>query len=139
MKGYVANIEKLTLENDDFRRVLYTARNSQLVLMSLQPGEEIGEEVHHLDQFLRIESGEGKAILDEIGHSIKDGSAILVPAGASHNIINTGSEPMKLYSVYSPPNHRDRVVHTTKADAEKDEEKFDGETTERERGSTENQ
>ena len=130
MRGYVVDIEKLTLDNDDFRRVLYTAKGSQLVLMSLQPGEEIGEEVHHLDQFLRIESGVGKAILDDIGHSIQDGSAILVPAGAMHNIINTGSEPMKLYTVYSPPNHRDGVVHATKAEAEKDKEAFDGKTTE---------
>lgn len=130
MRGYVVNIEKLTLDNDDFRRVLYTAKNSQLVLMSLQPGEEIGEEVHQLDQFFRIESGEGKATLDDIGHSIKDGSAILVPAGTAHNIINTGSEPMKLYTVYSPPNHRDGTVHATRKDAEKDEEEFDGKTTE---------
>ena len=130
MKGYVSNIETLTLENEDFRRVLYTAKNSQLVLMSLEPGEEIGEEVHHLDQFLRVEQGRGKAILDEIGHSIQDGSAILVPAGASHNIINTGDVPMKLYTVYSPPEHRDGVVHATKAEAEKDEEEFDGQTTE---------
>ena len=130
MRGYVTNIEKAALENADFRRVLYTAKGSQLVLMSLLPGEEIGEEVHTLDQFLRIEAGEGKAILDDIGHSIKDGSAIVVPAGASHNIINTGDIPMKFYTVYSPPNHRDGVVHATKVGAEADEEQFDGKTTE---------
>lgn len=130
MKGYVTNIEKDTLQNDDFRRVLYTAKNSQLVLMTLQPGEEIGEEAHHLDQFFRVEEGEGKAILDDIAHSIKNGFAVVVPAGASHNIINTGEVPMKLYTVYSPPNHRDGVVHKTKADAEADEEEFDEKTTE---------
>ena len=130
MKGFVANIEKLALENTDFRRVLYTAESSQLVLMALQPGEDIGQEVHQLDQFLRIEAGNGKAILDGVEHSISDGFSILVPRGASHNIVNTGSVPMKLYTVYSPPNHRDGVVHKTKAMAEADEEQFDGKTTE---------
>lgn len=131
MKGYVENIEKLTLENEDFRRVLYTARNSQLVLMSLKPGEEIGAEVHELDQFLRVEAGEGKAVLDGVEHPVSDGSAIVVPAGAEHNIINTSqTEPMKLYTVYSPPEHKDGTVHHTKADAESGEEHFDGTTTE---------
>jgi len=130
MKGFVANIEKLALENTDFRRVLYTAESSQLVLMALQPGEDIGQEVHQLDQFLRVEAGEGKAILDGVEHSISNGFSILVPAGASHNIVNTGSIPMKLYTVYSPPNHRDGVMHKTKAVAEADEEEFDGKTTE---------
>lgn len=132
MKGYVTNIEKDSLSNSDFRRVLYTAKNCQLVLMTLQPGEEIGEEVHHLDQFFRIEAGEGKAILGDIAHSIKNGFAVVIPAGASHNIINTGDVPMKLYTVYAPPNHRDGVVHKTKTDAEADKEEFDGKTTERE-------
>lgn len=132
MKGYVINIEKAALENDYFRKVLYTAKNSQLVLMSLKPGEEIGEEIHQLDQFIRCESGEGKAILDDIVHRIRDGYSISVPAGVKHNLINTSSDkPLKLYTVYSPPNHRDGVLHKTKAEAESDEEHFDGVTTER--------
>ena len=131
MKGFVQNIEKLSLENELFRKVLYTAKNSQLVLMSLKVGEEIGVEVHQLDQFLRIEKGEGKAILDGVSHNISDGSAILVPAGAEHNIINTGTVSMKLYTVYAPPNHRDGIIHNTKTEAEADEsEHFDGKTTE---------
>ncbi|MFA6524389.1 MAG: cupin domain-containing protein [Candidatus Paceibacterota bacterium] len=131
MKGFVENIEKLSLDNELFRKVLYTAKNCQLVLMSLNVGEEIGAEVHHLDQFLRVESGEGKAVLDGVSHDISDGFAILVPAGTEHNIINTGATKMKLYTVYAPANHRDGVVHNTKADAEADEaEHFDGKTTE---------
>lgn len=131
MKGYIANIEKISLENENFREVLYTARNSQLVVMSLAPQEEIGAEVHHLDQFIRCEAGAGKAILDGIEHEIRDGFVVIVPAGAKHNIINTSPEkPLKLYTLYSPPNHRDGVVHATKKDAESDEEEFDGETTE---------
>ena len=131
MKGYVNNIEKLTLQNGTFRKVLYTAKNSQLVVMSLKPGEEIGEEVHNLDQFLRVEAGEGKTVLDGVEHSIADGSAIVVPADTKHNIINTSPDkPMKLYTLYSPPNHRDGVIHKTKEDAERDDEHFDGKTTE---------
>jgi mannose-6-phosphate isomerase-like protein (cupin superfamily) len=130
MKGYVTNIEKNSKENENFRKVLYTARYSQLVLMSLKPGEEIGEEVHGLDQFLRVEEGTGKTILDGVEHKIEDGSAIVVPAGTRHNVINTGSGPMKLYTVYSPPNHRDGVLHKTREVAEKDEEHFDGKTSE---------
>ena len=130
MKGYVTNIEKAALENEDFRQVLYTAKNSQLVLMALLPGEDIGEEVHQLDQFIRCEAGEGKAVLDGVEHMIENGFAILVPAGAMHNIVNTGKTAMKLYTVYSPPNHRDGVLHATKIDAEADEESFDGKTTE---------
>jgi len=131
MKGYIANIEKETLANANFRRVLYTAKNSQLVVMSLRPGEDIGEEVHELDQFIRCEAGEGKAVLDGVEHVISDGFAVVVPAGARHNIINTSADKaMKLYTVYSPPNHRDGVIHVTKAEAEKDEEEFDGKTTE---------
>ena len=131
MKGFVENIEKLSLDNELFRKVLYTAKNCQLVLMSLNVGEEIGAEVHHLDQFLRVESGEGKAVLDGVSHDISDGFAILVPAGTEHNIINTGATKMKLYTVYAPANHRDGVIHNTKADAEADEaEHFDGKTTE---------
>jgi mannose-6-phosphate isomerase-like protein (cupin superfamily) len=131
MKGYIANIEKLTLENTDFRRVLYTAKNSQLVLMSIPVGEEIGMETHHLDQFLRIESGTGKAILDGVETPIEDGSAIVVPAGTQHNFVNTSSsEPLKLYTVYSPPDHKDGLVHHTKADAMAGDIEFDGVTSE---------
>lgn len=131
MKGYVGNIEDATKENDNFRKVLYTAKNSQLVVMSIPTGEEIGEEVHTLDQFLRIEAGKGKAILDGIEHEIEDDWAVVVPAGMKHNFVNTGSEPLKLYTIYSPPEHRDGVVHATKVDAMNDEtDKFDGKTTE---------
>src|SRR3989338_4139384 len=100
MKGYVSNIETLSLENDNFRKVLYTDKNSQLVLMSLLPGEEIGEEVHDVDQFLRVERGTGKAILDDVSHKIADGSVIVVPAGTKHNVANTGRDSMKLYTLY---------------------------------------
>jgi mannose-6-phosphate isomerase-like protein (cupin superfamily) len=132
MKGFVENIEKLSEENENFRKVIYTAKFSQLVVMSLKPGEEIGMEVHQLDQFLRIEKGTGKAILDGVEHLISNGFAVLVPAGTNHNIVNTSAtEEMKIYTVYSPPNHKDGKVHVTKADAEADEgEHFDGITTE---------
>lgn len=130
MKGYVADIEKLSLENENFRKVLYTAKNSQLVVMSLNPGEDIGEEMHHLDQFIRCEAGEGKAVLDGTEYPIRGGFAVMIPAGTKHNIINTSSDmPLKLYTLYSPPNHRDGVVHVTKKQAEADEEHFDGKTT----------
>src|SRR3989344_4833730 len=111
MEGYVVDIEKATLENENFRTVLYTGKFSQLVVMSIPPGGDIGEEVHTLDQFLRCEAGEGKAVLDGVEHAIHNGFSIVVPAGARHNIINTGDEPLKLYTVYAPPNHRDGVVH----------------------------
>jgi len=130
MKGYVQNIEKAAERNTTFRTVLYTAKNCQLVVMSLKPGEDIGAEVHKLDQFFRIEEGEGKAVLDGIEHRIQPGFAILVPAGTHHNIINGSSSSMKLYTLYAPPNHRDGVVHATKTDAEADKEHFDGTTTE---------
>jgi len=131
MKGYVENIEELTKENSNFRKVLYTAHYSQLVLMSLLPMEEIGEEVHGLDQFLRIESGTGKAVLDGVEHPISDGFAVVVPAGTRHNIINTSAtDPMKLYTLYSPPDHVDGVIHPTKADAIASDKPFDGKTTE---------
>ena len=130
MNGYVANVEKLSLENDNFRQVLYTDKNSQLVLMSLLPGEEIGEEVHDVDQFLRVEKGEGVAILNDISHVITDGSVVVVPAGTKHNVVNTGVGFMKLYTLYMPPHHRDGVVHKNKSDADTDEEHFDGKTTE---------
>ena len=130
MNGYVSNIEKLSLENDNFRQVLYTDKNSQLVLMSLLPGEEIGEEVHDVDQFLRVEKGEGVAILNNISHAISDGSVVVVPAGAKHNIVNGVTSPMKLYTLYMPPHHRDGVIHKTKSDADADPEHFNGKTTE---------
>jgi mannose-6-phosphate isomerase-like protein (cupin superfamily) len=131
MKGFVQNIEDIAVKNEDFRQVLYTAKNCQLVVMSLKPKEEIGMEVHQLDQFFRVEEGTGEAILDGIHRTISAGFVVLVPAGTNHNIINTGTEPMKLYTLYSPPNHRDGVVHHTRAEAEKDNEHFDGKTTER--------
>lgn len=131
MKGYIANIEKLSLENENFRQVLYTAKNSQLVLMSLLPGEEIGEEVHEVDQFLRVERGVGQAVLGGVAQALADGSAVVVPAGVKHNIINTGGETMKLYTLYTPPHHQDGTVHQTKAAAEADHEHFDGQTTDK--------
>jgi mannose-6-phosphate isomerase-like protein (cupin superfamily) len=130
MKGFVQNIEDIAVKNNNFRQVLYTARNSQLVVMSLKPKEEIGMEVHKLDQFFRVEDGTGEAILDGVHTAIKAGFAIFVPAGENHNIVNTGTVSMKLYTLYSPPNHRDGVIHLTRADAEKDSEHFDGKTTE---------
>ena len=133
MKGFVANIEEKTLANNNFRDVLYTDTRLQLVVMSLLPLEEIGEEVHELDQFIRIEQGEGRAVLDGVEHIIGDGSAIVVPKGTRHNIVNTSdTEAMKLYTLYAPPNHKDGVIHKTKVDALLDEESdhFDGITTE---------
>jgi len=130
MKGYIQNIEDITVKNNDFRQVLYTAKNCQLVVMALKPKEEIGMEVHTLDQFFRVEEGTGEAILDGVHTAIKAGFAVLVPAGAKHNIVNTGSVSLKLYTLYAPPNHRDGVIHHTRAEAEKDDEHFDGKTTE---------
>lgn len=130
MKGYSADIEKLSLENTDFRRVLYTAKNCQLVLMSLPPNEDIGSEVHDLDQFIRCEAGSGKAIVNGEEHPMENGTIVLVPAGATHNIINGPDGDMKLYTLYAPPNHTDKTIHKTKADAEAHEEHYDGVTTE---------
>ena len=130
MKGFVQNIEAIATGNKAFRRVLYTAPHCQLVVMALKPQEEIGAEVHKLDQFFRVEEGEGQAVLDGVTTPIGAGFAVVVPAGTKHNIINIGSSPMKLYTLYSPPNHRDGVVHITKVDALADSEKFDGKTTE---------
>ena len=130
MKGFVQNIEDLTVDNEDFRRVLYTATNCQLVVMALKPGEEIGMEVHKLDQFFRVEEGVGAAVLNGDRTEIRAGFAVLVPAGTNHNIVNTGTMPLKLYTLYAPPNHRDGVVHHTRDDAEADTEQFDGRTTE---------
>ena len=130
MKGFVQDIERLAIKNDAFRQVLYTAKHCQLVIMALKPKEEIGAEVHELDQFFRVEEGSGEAVLDGVRTAIKPGFAVLVPAGTHHNIVNTGSVPLKLYTLYAPPNHRDGVVHRTRADAEADHEHFDGKTTE---------
>jgi len=130
MKGFVQDIEAITMRNTDFRRVLYTAKGCQLVVMALRPREEIGQEVHELDQFFRVEDGTGEAVLDGVRTAIRPGFAVLVPAGATHNIINTGSVPLRLYTLYAPPNHRDGVVHHTREQGEADEEHFDGKTTE---------
>ena len=130
MKGFVQNIEDIVNKNRDFRKVLYTAANIQLVVMSLNPKEEIGVELHELDQFFRVEEGTGEALLEGLRTEISAGFAVLVPAGTKHNIINTGKVPLKLYTLYAPPNHREGVVHRTRADAEKDTEHFDGKTTE---------
>jgi mannose-6-phosphate isomerase-like protein (cupin superfamily) len=132
MKGYVTAIEKETRKNTDFRRVLYTGKHSQLVLMSLEPGEEIGEETHQdVDQFFRFEKGEGKVIIDSVEHLVKDGHAVIVPAGARHNVVNTSKRAkLKLYTIYSPPEHQDGVVRHTKKEAMASEEHFDGRTTE---------
>lgn len=129
MKGYIGDIEKETKENDNFRKVLYTAKNSQLVVMSIAPEDEIGEEVHDLDQFIRIEDGSGKVVLDDEESEIKDDYAVIIPAGVKHNVVNTGEKPLKLYTLYSPPEHRDGVVHETRAEAMEDEEHFDGQIT----------
>lgn len=130
MKGFVQDIERLATRNEEFRQVLYTAKHCQLVLMALKPNEEIGAEVHQLDQFFRVEEGTGEAVLDGVRTPIQAGFAILVPAGTHHNIVNTGNVFLKLYTVYAPPNHRDGVVHRTRSDAEADNEHFDGKTTE---------
>jgi mannose-6-phosphate isomerase-like protein (cupin superfamily) len=132
MKGFNANIEQETLENENFRKVLYTGAHSQLVLMALKPNEDIGMEVHpDNDQFFRFEKGQGKVIIDGNEYAITDGSVIVVPAGAQHNIINVSeSEELKLYTIYSPAHHKDGVVRATKADAEADSPEFDGVTTE---------
>jgi mannose-6-phosphate isomerase-like protein (cupin superfamily) len=130
MLGYVRDIEGEAVKNKEFRLVLYTAKYSQLVLMSLKPHEQIGAETHQLDQFFRVEAGEGEAVLDGLKTPIKAGFAVLVPAGTEHNIVNTGAGDLKLYTIYSPPNHRDGVRHHTKAEAEADKEHFDGKTSE---------
>ena len=132
MRGYKDNIEKLTTDNKNFRKVLYTGKNSQLVLMSLKPGEEIGMEVHDdTAQFFRVDAGTGMVSIDGNESTISDGDAVIVPEGAKHNVVNTSdSEDLKLYTIYSPPHHRDGVIHPTKADAMSDDEHFDGKTTE---------
>jgi mannose-6-phosphate isomerase-like protein (cupin superfamily) len=133
MKGYVDNIERATVANEDFRRVLYTGKHLQLVLMTLPPACDIGEEVHEdRDQFFRIEQGEGEIRIDGVAHRVEDDFAVIVPAGARHNVINTGDAPLRLYTLYAPPEHRDGVVHKTKEQAERDHDNdhWDGETTE---------
>lgn len=128
MKGYILNIEAETLQNADFRRVLYTTKHSQLVLMSIPEGIDIGEEIHHLDQFIRIEAGNAQVILDDVVHDIGKDYAVVIPAGTKHNVINTGSEALKLYTIYTPPEHRDGIIEHGKNDVI--EEHFDGKTTE---------
>lgn len=130
VKGFVTDIENDSVNNLNFRKVLYTAENCQLVLMTLKPGEDIGEEVHDVDQFFRIESGVGQAIINGNKYSLKDGSVVVIPSGATHNIINTGKKDLKMYTIYSPPHHKDKTIHKTKNDALKDDEEFDGCTTE---------
>jgi len=132
MKGYVVALEKETRKNSDFRRVLYTGKHSQLVLMNIKPGEEIGEETHDdVDQFFRFEGGEGKVIIDGVEHHVKDGDGVIVPAGARHNVVNTSKRAnLKLYTIYSPPEHQDGVVRHTREEAMASEEHFDGRTTE---------
>ena len=133
MKGYVDNIEDATTANNDFRRVLYTGKNLQLVLMTLQPGEEIGEEVHEdRDQFFRIEEGKGIVYIDGAANEVEDDFAVIVPAGARHNVVASGHQPLRLYTIYGPPEHKDRTVHKDKEQAERDHENdhWNGETTE---------
>ncbi len=132
MKGYKTNIEQNTIENENFRKVLYTSKYLQLVLMSLQVGEDIGEEVHtEIDQFFRFESGNGKCIIDGNDYNVTDGDVIIVPAGAKHNIINTDDKvALKIYTIYAPPNHKDGLIRSTKKEADDNGQEFDGKTTE---------
>jgi mannose-6-phosphate isomerase-like protein (cupin superfamily) len=130
MRGFVRDIEGLAVKNDEFCRVLYTAKHCQLVVMALKPKEEIGTEVHQLDLFFRVEEGTGEAVLDGVRTVIRAGFEVVIPAGTNHNIINIGSVPLKLVTLYAPPNHRDGVVHHTRAEAEADNEHFDGKMTE---------
>jgi len=131
MNGYVGGLEKLTENNKDFRHVLYTGKHVQLVVMALKKGEEIGEEVHQdRDQFFRVEKGKGEVVIDGQRHKIGAGDGIIVPAGARHNVINTGTKRLRLYTLYGPPEHKDGILERTKAEAEATEEHFDGTTTE---------
>ena len=131
MKGFKSNIEKGTLKNTNFRKVLYTSKHLQVVLMSLKPGEEIGAEIHKtIDQFFRFEGGKGKCIIDGNEYKVENGDAIVVPAGSKHNVINTdAAKELKMYTIYAPPNHKDGLINGTKKDAEKNDVKFDGKTT----------
>ena len=132
LKGYTTHLEQETRKNTDFRRVLYTGKHSQLVLMTLKPTEEIGEETHpDRDQFFRFEAGEGKVVIDGVEHRVKDGEGVIVPAGAKHNVVNTSKRAnLRLYTIYSPPEHQDGVIRRTKKEAMASEEHFDGRTTE---------
>ena len=131
MKGFIEDIEELTEDNNDFRRVLYTAKHLQLVLMAIAPGEDIGEEVHKdRDQFFRVEKGKGEVRIDGVATRVKSDDAFIVPAGAKHNVMNTGDKPLRLYTIYGPPEHRDGIVRATKAEAKAAKEHFDGKTTE---------
>ncbi len=131
MKGYLTRLEEATKKNSDFRRVLYTGKHSQLVLMCLRPGEEIGEETHEtVDQFFRIEAGKGLVVIDGKKRAVSDGSGVIVPAGAKHNVINTSKSLLRLYTIYSPPEHQDKVVRHTKAAALAHPEEYDGVPTE---------
>ena len=131
MSGYIVNIEEATAKNNHYRQVLFTAEHTQLVLMSLKPGEEIGEEVHELDQFIRFEAGEGTVVLDGQTHSVSDGFAVVIPAGTRHNVVNRSkTADLKLYSLYSPPEHKDGTLHKTKREADADEHHhFDDKTS----------
>ena len=133
MKGFKTNIEKETLKNKNFRKVIYTAKNSQLVLMSIKPKGEIGLETHPgNDQFLRFEGGRARVEIDGNKYVVKDGDAVVIPAGAKHNVINTSTtNDLKIYTIYSPPHHKDGTIHKTKAEAEASDEEFDGKTTEK--------
>jgi len=133
MKGFKIRIEKASRENDNFRKVLYTSSHSQLVLMSLLPNEEIGKEIHYdNDQIFSVESGHGRCMIDRIQYELKEGDVIIIPAGAEHNIINTSKDAaLKMYTIYSPAHHKDGIVRATKADAEANEEEFDGVTSEK--------
>jgi mannose-6-phosphate isomerase-like protein (cupin superfamily) len=132
MQGYIDNIEQTTIENNYFRKVLYTSIFAQLVVMSLRPQEEIGEEIHEVDQFFRFESGKGEVYIDGTKYDVGDGTCVIVPAGAKHNVKNTSEEDsLKLYTLYCPPHHKDGTVHATKQDAiANEDEHFDGQTTE---------
>lgn len=131
-KGFKTNIEEDTINNTNFRKVLYTGEHLQLVLMTLKANEEIGMETHTtIDQFFRFESGSGQCIINGNEYDVKDGDCVIIPAGSEHNIINTGQEPFTMYTIYTPPNHKDGVIFATKEDASKSEEKFDGQTTEK--------
>jgi mannose-6-phosphate isomerase-like protein (cupin superfamily) len=131
-KGYRVDLEKVTKKNTNFRRVLYTAEHSQLVLMNLRPKEEIGEEVHKgIDQFFRFESGRGTVVVNGVKHAVRDGSGVVVPAGSRHNVINTSPDlNLRFYTIYSPPDHKDKIVHHTRAEAMARDKEFDGRTTE---------
>lgn len=130
-KGFHINVEKDTIANNNFRKVVYTGEHIQLVLMSLKPNEEIGMETHStIDQFFRFEAGKGKCIINSHVYNVIDGDSIIIPAGSEHNIINIGDEPLKMYTIYTPPNHKDGIIFKTKEDAENSEEKFNGKTTE---------